>query len=90
MRTNYSKIATKIKPEVAEEEAHNNTQIVSGRGDKSSLSVNNEGSSSPNKKSPSPRKGRAKQVHVDESQLMNDGDEEVIASGKYDRQYIIY
>jgi len=57
MRSNYSKIASKIKPEVGEEEDHrDNTQIVSGRGDKSTLSVND--GSSPNKKSP--RKAGAK------------------------------
>ncbi len=51
MRTNYSKIASKIKPEVGEEENHHdNTQITSGAGDKSMVSATD--GSSPKRKSP--------------------------------------
>lgn len=66
MRANYSKIASKIKAEVAEDEnlIGDTTQQNSTRGDKSSLNVTGV-DGSPMKRSP--RKAGGKQVHMDES-----------------------
>jgi hypothetical protein len=90
MRVNYSKIASKIKAEVAEDEnlRGDTTQLNSTRGgDKSSLNVTGvEGS--PMKRSP--RKAGGKQVQLDESQVFAEADEEMLAAGRFDRQHIIY
>ncbi len=89
MRANFSKIASKIKAEVGEDEnlRGDSTQLTSTRGDKSSLNVTGvEGS--PMKRSP--RKTGGKQVQLDESQILIDADEELLAAGRFDRQHIIY
>ena len=89
MRANFSKIASKIKAEIAEDEnlRGDTTQLNSTRGDKSSLNVTGvEGS--PMKKSPN--KVGGKQVQLDESQAVADADEELLAAGRFDRQHIIY
>ena len=94
MRANFSKIASKIKAEVAEDEnlIGDTTQLNSTRGDKSSLNVTGvEGS--PMKKSflfHSPNKVGGKQVQLDESQALAEADEELLAAGRFDRQHIIY
>jgi hypothetical protein len=89
MRVNFSKIASKIKAEVAEDEnlRGDTTQLNSTRGDKSSLNITGvEGS--PMKKSPN--KAGGKQVQLDESQALAEADEELLAAGRFDRQHIIY
>ena len=89
MRVNYSKIASKIKAEVAEDEnlRGDTTQLNSTRGDKSSLNVTGvEGS--PMKRSP--RKAGGKQVQLDESQVLAEADEELVAAGRFDSHHIIY
>ena len=89
MRMNYSKIASKIKPEVGEDEnLHGDgNQAQTGRGDKSSLNETSE--ASPLKKS-NRKAGGGKQVQLDESQVLVEADEEIIAAGRFDRPHIIY
>ena len=88
MRVHFSKIVSKIKGEVAEDEnlRGETTQLNSTRSDKSSLNITGvEGS--PMKKSPN--KAGGKQVELNESQALADADEELLAAGRFDRQHII-
>ncbi len=66
-------------------DARDTTQMNTSRvGDKSTRSGNaGADGSSPRRKSP--RKNGAKQVQVDESQILIDGDDEIIAAGQFDR-----
>jgi hypothetical protein len=59
MRANYSKIAAKIKQEVAEDEmnARDTTQVTTGRGDKTNMNSTFDGSS-PRRKSPRKNGGK--------------------------------
>ena len=90
----YSKIANKIRPEVGEDEEHEKTQQTNnntGRGDRSMTAPAAENSSFTKT---SPRKKSARKhtrVVVDESSVAQiDGDDEIIAAGRFDRPHIIY